>query len=485
MNCIIEKGGTLFRPVPKSRGQSTPVHNSSDDHTQRVSNPATGRNDSSMPPPSTIPVRSTPGSNESDHSTALNISPQVSPLAGRTLNFITPTKGSPVVMPGRRAPTPLIIGQSRQLPTLARSTPTPSTAINAIRTPTPSDNASDPSTSTPPIPGSSSAVPSGTTGRSGNEAGDMTPTHDADSNLIEKRGVDESNDEREGPSKPLKRLRRTRDEAQQNGEPSSKSKGTTKRKKKVSVDDPDSTTELKRKRRSSSSTSTRSRKPKEQTLPPYDPETPRTDLDPTTITMSNLCKDTGQGRVSSKATEVMQNHIAWKAANREKRARMVAIMEAKKYGRNLEEEEEAASRPVEATTDPQSAATPGNVFGMEDVREPATRETTTGEFDYSQAMSSSRYNVQVRIGPNGETIVDEESLFVDTNAEQDTEDYTHVEESDTTKFVNSATHSKKCGGSRWNAEETELFFDVSLVYLVKKITKAFSRRSLNLARTTN
>lgn len=75
-------------------------------------------------------------------------------------------------------------------------------------------------------------------------------------------------------------------------------------------------------------------------------------------------------------------------------------------------------------------------------------------------MSTSRYNVQVRIGPNGETIIDEASLFVDRHDEVDTAEYTHIEESDSTKFVNSATYSKKLRGSRWSAEETELFYDV-------------------------
>ncbi|KAJ3537010.1 hypothetical protein NM688_g6753 [Phlebia brevispora] len=74
-------------------------------------------------------------------------------------------------------------------------------------------------------------------------------------------------------------------------------------------------------------------------------------------------------------------------------------------------------------------------------------------------MSTSRYNVQVRIGPNGETIIDESSLFVDRHEEEDTTQYTHIEESDATKFVNSATYSKKLRGSRWSAEETDLFYD--------------------------
>ncbi len=83
-------------------------------------------------------------------------------------------------------------------------------------------------------------------------------------------------------------------------------------------------------------------------------------------------------------------------------------------------------------------------------------------FDYTQGLSTSRFNVQVRIGPNGETIVDEESLVVDRAEVEDTQDYTHVVESDTTKFVNSATYARRFRGSRWSAEETERFYDVGI-----------------------
>lgn len=85
-------------------------------------------------------------------------------------------------------------------------------------------------------------------------------------------------------------------------------------------------------------------------------------------------------------------------------------------------------------------------------------------FDYSQNMATSRYNVQVRIGPNGETIIDEESLVVDRADADETENYTHVIESDHTKFVNSGTYGKRYRGSRWSVEETELFYDALAQY---------------------
>jgi len=154
---------------------------------------------------------------------------------------------------------------------------------------------------------------------------------------------------------------------------------------------------------------------------------------------------------------------------------MVVEMEAKKYGKAPGSE--ATPNPVSSTaTDPPPP--------QAEASEPTVRDN---DFDYSQTMSASKFNVQVRIGPNGETVVDEESLYVDNSAEQDTHDYTHVEESDTTKFVNSATHSKKLRGSRWSAMETELFYDVRLfpVFRLKWLLKTLTRLFRNSARITN
>ena len=143
-------------------------------------------------------------------------------------------------------------------------------------------------------------------------------------------------------------------------------------------------------------------------------------------------------------------------------------MEAKKYGKALDSE--ATSNPTPSTPiDP-----PPPQVATDEPAPPSAPPAGNNDFDYSQTMSSSKFNVQVRIGPNGDTVVDEESLYVDNSAEQDTHDYTHVEESDTTKFVNSATHSKKLRGSRWSGMETELFYDVRsfLMLHLKRFTEA-------------
>lgn len=208
----------------------------------------------------------------------------------------------------------------------------------------------------------------------------------------------------------------------------------------------------------SCSTTPRQRRSPGPSLPPFDPNVdPGEDIDPTVVTMATLCNDTGQGRVSSKAAEILTNHVAWKARNRERRTRMRVAMEVKKHGRQVEQEtEQHPSVPL------------GDAVTPNDSNENAGQSTLgtdeqTG-IDYSQQMETSRYNVQVRIGPNGETIIDEESLVVDRAENEDTSDYIHVVESDHTKFVNSGTYGKRYRGSRWSAEETELFYNVSQPY---------------------
>ena len=230
-----------------------------------------------------------------------------------------------------------------------------------------------------------------------------------------------------------------------------------------------------------------------QSVPALDPDAhPGEDLDPTTVTMAAICEDTGQGRVSSKAAQVLDNHAAWKRSNKEKRARMRATMEAKKYGRDEDAEERSVSTPaVEPSTSvatPPIAITPNRVAHNSPGGSAPEDPPETGHgFDYNHTMATSRFNVQIRIGPNGETIVDEESLFVDRAEEHETDNYVHVEESDATKFVNSGSYSKKFRGTRWTVEETDLFYAVSSFHTLLSPSKVITtgRPFLNSVRTMN
>ena len=245
----------------------------------------------------------------------------------------------------------------------------------------------------------------------------------------------------------------------------------------------------KRKRRASGDNRVR-RKPRAATSPPYDPGAdPEEELDPTVTTMAALCEESSQGRASSKAAQIYDNHATWKRVNRERRARMRALMEAKKYGRDDEdgEGEGLSATPIAdgPSNTPPNAVPSGSMSNGAEVEAEAGEGEDSQGFDYSQSLNTSRFNVQVRIGPNGETIVDEESLFVDRADDQDTANYTHIEESDATKFVNSASYAKKFRGSRWSAEETELFYDVSFIHLSSARDSHNARLFRNSARTMN
>jgi transcription factor TFIIIB component B'' len=199
-------------------------------------------------------------------------------------------------------------------------------------------------------------------------------------------------------------------------------------------------------------------------VPALDPTAdPGEALDPTVITMAAICEDTGQGRVSSKASQILDNHAAWKRSNKDKRTRMRALMEAKKYGRSEDIEDRNVPAPTVEPSPSTSAETLDRPASTSSTPAPAVRPESGFGFDYDNTMATSRFNVQIRIGPNGETIVDEESLFVDRAEEHETDNYVHVEESDATKFVNSGSYSKKFRGTRWTAEETELFYAVSVL----------------------
>lgn len=233
---------------------------------------------------------------------------------------------------------------------------------------------------------------------------------------------------------------------------------------------------------------TRRARSKAVTLP-YDVNAdPGADIDPNSITMAALCEDTGQGRVSSKAAEILTNHENWKKDRRERRTRMRELMERKKYGLPEDEDEAGAAKGKgPATKGDEETSVLGEALK-------ASEEAVTVIEDDTDAsgygnLQHSRFNVQVRIGPNGETIIDEESLVVDRveGGEQGEGEYEKVVESDMTKFTNSGTYGKRFRGSRWSKIETELFYDVRVCVLITAhlSTNIHRRRYRNMERITS
>ncbi|KAI5897825.1 uncharacterized protein SCHCODRAFT_02565147 [Schizophyllum commune H4-8] len=246
------------------------------------------------------------------------------------------------------------------------------------------------------------------------------------------------------------------------------------RKKKSDVTEGEEATEKearpKRKRRAKTATTeddeekpTRKRRKK---VPAFDPDAdPGEEIDPTTITMAELCEDTGQGRVSSRAMEVQDSWAAWKVRSREYRARLMAKKERKKLGKPEDEEEEeqnATAKDAPEGDSPAKQAVPDDTQAT--VVEANGDGDEDSDDDFYGNLKARDYTTQVRLGAGASIVIDEESTQVDRAADEDTSGYTHVVEHDRTKFINSSTYTKKVRGSRWSAEETELFYDALRQY---------------------
>lgn len=310
-------------------------------------------------------------------------------------------------------------------------------------------------------PPSSSATLNGT--------GPNTQASNPDLTAPQTSPLDGQISERPGSSKQKRQSNRHNAVATEDG--IDKVKKRRRKAKTPATDDEDAASDpAPRRRRRKSSTAeegereTQRRRVRSPSLPRFDPdEGPGEELDPTVITMASLCSDTGQGRISSKAIEIQENYASWRTQSKQKRAKMKELAELKKYGRLTEDGEEAPP--------PSAATAPNDPSSSTSVGSNGAQGGDEDGFDYTQDVPGNRFNVQVRIGPNGETIIDEESLVVDRAQDVDTSTYTHVVESDTSKFINSGTYRKKCRGSRWSKEETELFFNVRLLILIHTPTQ--------------
>ncbi|KAG6879849.1 hypothetical protein C0992_010518, partial [Termitomyces sp. T32_za158] len=449
MTSRVQKGGPVFRPV-KSRARPEISQAAAADQLSSVQHVTSSP---SLQPHTLPPSLETLSADPAVPSVSLqNVIPSTTtvPVPRMPPNISAP----PPILSRRNTPVPpALIGHMAASPVTTFSPLVPSllTSTTSIQTRSSSSSGPQPMSSNSfilPV-GAENMVPSSSlvthTSRPGEEKA-MNTTSDPICSL-------EGGQTIENPV-PVSEPRRKSSTTSQ--------KTPAKRKRKVSSPDAEGTdddtakpTATKRKRHGSSTP--RPRRSRGPSLPPFDFNAdPGEEIDPTVVTMASLCSDTGQGRVSSKAAEILSNHSAWKIQNREKRARMKALMELKKYGREEDAEALETAQVAPVNKSHEGSDTPATA--------PAIHDDTGNEFDYTQDLTTSRFNVQVRIGPNGETIIDEESLVVDRVEVEDTTNYTHVVESDHTKFVNSGSYGKRYRGSRWSAEETELFFDALAQY---------------------
>ncbi|KAJ6520032.1 hypothetical protein C8R45DRAFT_1205077 [Mycena sanguinolenta] len=501
MTSRVQKGGPIFKPVAKSRARATstaPRQASSTPVEGRASVAPSGDASSptlvSMPPPATIPVRgfdpdTFPDTNSSQPVASSSRAPPAIIPSGSRISappvVITPTQ--PRHTPAR----PIIVSR----PAAVSVVPPSSTSSHAPSPTLVNPDGVDPLLDTFQLPPqddfhfpenfSQFIAPSLTLAPSNPstlvptpESSTLDPTPENSVKKPRKRkkketavGGGDANDGETSKKPKAARKKRARKDAGETTDGDATDVEKPKKKKKRTKEAGETPSDVQPKPR-------KKRKPKAENADedeasvkknwkkstPFDPDAdPGEEIDPTVVTMAELCTDNGHGRISSKAMEIQNNHMAWKQQSKDKRARMKALAEQKKYGRPEEEDGER-----ETVAAPLTEAAPVADDSVQIIAGPSTSsagvepviaDASGSGFDYSQDLTRSRFTVQVRIGPNGETIIDEESLTVDREEEPDTSNYTHVVESDHTKFVNSASYTKKCRGSRWSAEETDLFYE--------------------------
>ncbi|KAJ3965978.1 hypothetical protein EV361DRAFT_833347 [Lentinula raphanica] len=481
MTSRVQKGGPIFRPLGRQKSRSTAPSQS-----VLSRQPNTAAEQDQIVTSLQSPIASSSSQGLGSSSTFLDASQSLpGSVTAATSDSLAPNATRSL----SQAPSSLTISRYGTIPALPPSiVPTISPATSISSQPPPRSQSS---TVVPPIHRSSGpSIENNRVSRSSppgdasvqslaqNIDGQTQPLGEGFANIETSENRQDSSPENDQHKKKARSRRDStrktistdQDDEQDTSNEEGRSIKRRKGNKKPKVNRKDTSEDAQRPRR------TRRRKSRSPSLPPFDPSAdPGEVIDPNVVTMASLCSDTGRGRVSSNAQEILKNHSTWKASNRERRARMKLMMERKKYGHPEDEDvlpdvsnNSAPAAPPAELRQPEQPLQPhsSSVSTANSTAPTSTANPDPGSFDYTQNLTASRFNVQVRIGPNGETIIDEESLFVDRegDAEDDTNGYTHVIESDRSKFTNSSTYGTKLRGTRWSAEETELFYEALSQY---------------------
>ncbi|QRV97219.1 transcription factor TFIIIB component B [Ceratobasidium sp. AG-Ba] len=192
-------------------------------------------------------------------------------------------------------------------------------------------------------------------------------------------------------------------------------------------------------------------------------------LDPTNATMASLCDaDFPTGRLSSK---FLEKGIAYVKHVEERRKRIMErtaerLKVLRSSGLDPEDPRQPASvkkpepTPAPESTDNNPTAGPSTSTL---IRELGASLSPSPEPEPAEKFAESAAAPQIRF-VNGEMVLDEESQFYDRTAAaqagRDEDSMVIVDEADSTRFSNSASFAKREGarGSRWTADETELFY---------------------------
>ena len=205
---------------------------------------------------------------------------------------------------------------------------------------------------------------------------------------------------------------------------------------------------------SESSVSPKKRRRRGATVEVAEPEGTSEPIDPTQIRMSAICDDPGSGRVSSRWESSQIQYADARRRAKEERARALAEADEEERETGRTGAKKGAPKPVLP-----GGEDTANAAGEESVMENTGQNPD--DFTYTETLKTSHYAPQVRIGANGEVVLDMDSLQVDRAADPELgeEPYSHIEESDQSKFTNNSSWSKR-RVVRWGKEDTALFYGV-------------------------
>ena len=163
-------------------------------------------------------------------------------------------------------------------------------------------------------------------------------------------------------------------------------------------------------------------------------------ITPTKVTMSDLCAEPAQGKVSSRETRLRERDKELAQQRKE-----TGQAKARKQAQDFMENPTGAAQPAQASGEQSEnvpSRSPDNLPPPPSRRRAPMTQVVDGrivQIDNSHIID--RHNLQENPG-----------LAYDENASA-------VVEDDLTKRINSATYSKRVAPSRWTSELTELFYD--------------------------
>lgn len=187
-------------------------------------------------------------------------------------------------------------------------------------------------------------------------------------------------------------------------------------------------------------------------------------IDPSAMTMAEIARRPGQGRVSTRGLEIqrMLREQKEKAA-----AAGTAAAGAAPSAANGEQPAQA-SQPAESASGDAFSRIMGTYNAAAAQAKDSTRSERSEDDDedgLGGGFTAAAGGPRVRMGADGQLVIDEESTVIDEHRQAQEELFSgnveYVEEDDRTRFVNSMTHSRKGRGSKWSAEEDDMFFEAS------------------------